>query len=139
VYKRQVLIFIVVTGALVLESRPHRHCWVECPDYDDDWGGVEAAHYCTKCGLIRLKTFSRTLTFYKFYREYLKSCGWGVMVGYDTVLAYSLPAAHRVCKPANMYGFLKTFNVVQQVKPEHLTLSDEELSRIYGRQNARTA
>ncbi len=69
----------------------------------------------------------------KYYREWLSSHGWGVMLSYDTVMAYSKNHASKD-KPFNMYAYEKTFECIEPVKEEHLHLNDEELSKLYGRQ-----
>lgn len=67
----------------------------------------------------------------KYYREWLSSCGWGVMLDYDSVMAYSKSDASKN-KSGNMYAYDKSFEHIIKVKDEHLQLNDEELSKIYG-------
>ncbi len=53
------------------------------------------------------------------------------MLGYDTIMATSKrkAAEHH---PVSMYAPDKSFELIQKVKKEHLHLSDEELSKLYG-------
>jgi hypothetical protein len=109
------------------------HDWVEDFDFDDDWGGVVNAYHCERCGLIKQIVHSdKAYKFRKYYREYLKSSGWGVMIGYDTVLADSMSDAKKAYIPLDMYGSVKEFSYIKAVGPKHLHLSDEKLSKIYG-------
>jgi hypothetical protein len=88
-------------------------------------------YYCTKCGLIKHLSLTGINHYYRqFYREYAKSFGWGVMIGYDTVIAESKKKAKRQI-PIGMYG--KDFDLVIPVKAEHLSLSDDSLHEIYTR------
>lgn len=67
----------------------------------------------------------------RYYREYLSCCGWAVMLGYDTIMATSKRKAAKH-HPVSMYAPDKSFELIQKVKKEHLHLSDEELSKLYG-------
>ncbi len=68
----------------------------------------------------------------RYYREYLSSWGSGVMLAYDTVMAYSVAEAS-IQKPAGgMYAYDESFECIEKVKKEHLDLNDHELSKIYG-------
>ncbi|MCK5613093.1 hypothetical protein KAR91_65070 [Candidatus Pacearchaeota archaeon] len=67
----------------------------------------------------------------RYYREWLAQCGWGVMIGYDTVMAKSDWDATKN-KPFDMYSYDKSFEFIGRVKKEHLNLTDLELSKIYG-------
>ena len=69
----------------------------------------------------------------KFYREWLSQCGWGVMLEYDTVFAKSEVDASKN-KPFGMYSYDKSFEHIIKVKKEHIHLSNEELSKVYGEQ-----
>lgn len=67
----------------------------------------------------------------KYYREWLSQCGWGVMLDYDTVMAYGKYDASK-SKPFGMYSHDKSFEHIQRVKKKHLDLLDHELSHLYG-------
>ncbi len=67
----------------------------------------------------------------RYYREWLASCGWGVMMAYDTIMAVNKRSA-RERKPISMYAYDKSFELIKKVKRKHLDLSDEDLSKIYG-------
>ena len=67
----------------------------------------------------------------RYYREWLKQCGWGVMLAYDTVMVSSKYQAEQK-KPSSMYAYDELFENVTKVKKKHLELSDHELSKIYG-------
>lgn len=69
----------------------------------------------------------------RYYREWMKQCGWGVMLGYDTVMANSKRQANKH-KLYGMYARDESFECIEKVKKEHLHLSDDELSKIYGEQ-----
>lgn len=68
----------------------------------------------------------------KYYREYMSQCGWGVMLGYDTIMATSKRKAAKH-HPTSMYASDKSFELITKVKKEHLHLSDEEVSKLYGK------
>ena len=68
----------------------------------------------------------------RYYREWLTSVGWGVMLNYDTVRASTKRAASKKNKPSSMYAYDRSFERVEKVKEEHLHLTDVELSNIYG-------
>ena len=70
--------------------------------------------------------------FKKYYREYLGTWGWGIMLAYDTVNATSYNDARS--KPQRFPYVEGDFESVTIVKDEHLGLTDEELSKIYGEQ-----
>lgn len=77
------------------------------------------------------KKAQKTLITRKYYREYMMQCGWGVMLGYDTVMAINPTQAWKM--PArSIYG--DGMEGVWPIKAEHLDLSDCELSRLYGHQ-----
>ena len=67
----------------------------------------------------------------RYYREYLSSWGYGVMMAYDTVMAYNVTEASNE-KPNGMYAYDQSFESIELVKKEHLELSDEKLSKLYG-------
>ena len=69
---------------------------------------------------------------YKYYREWLSSCGYGVMMKYDTIWAESKYMASIIMKPSDMYAYDKKFDSVTKVKEKDLELTDEELSKRYG-------
>jgi hypothetical protein len=67
----------------------------------------------------------------RFYREYLMQCGWGVMLGYDTVDAPNQKTAAQI-RPRGAYaskdkGYCEK---VIEIPQELLHLSDDELSKI---------
>ena len=68
----------------------------------------------------------------RYYREYLGAWGWGVMLAYDTVEAYSRSDART--KPQWSPYVRGDFELITPVKKEHLDMTDEELSKIYGQQ-----
>jgi len=68
----------------------------------------------------------------RYYREWMMECGWGVMLGFDSVMAGSEREA-RWMGARRMYGE-GTFEHIIKVKKKHLKLTDEELSKIYGEQ-----
>lgn len=108
------------------------HNWKPAPLFEDDWGGVDKSEYCTKCGVIRHTMLSgTTYKFYRFYREWLRDCGAGVMMEYDAVLAINRAQADSM-KPSGMYSYEKEFDSITKVKPGDLFLSELELSKIYG-------
>ncbi len=65
----------------------------------------------------------------RYYREYLMCCGWAVMLSFDTVMAKSKRKAGTL--PARQ-SYCNSFELITKVKKEHLELSDEELSKLYG-------
>lgn len=65
----------------------------------------------------------------RYYREYLSQWGWGVMVAYDTVTAKSKKEASKFPK---RQPYCDSFELITKVKKEHLELSDEKLSELYG-------
>ena len=75
----------------------------------------------------------------KYYREWLTCHGWGVMMGYDSVWATSVKEAAKD-EPADAYtcieyaerNYLGYYECVIKIEDEHLDLTDEELSKIYG-------
>ena len=68
-----------------------------------------------------------------YYREWLSCHGWGVMLSYDTIMAYSSGDAQR--HPAgNHYAIDNSFEFCYRVKKEHLHLNIEQLSELYGHQ-----
>lgn len=79
------------------------------------------------------KIFKSKKILKRYYREWLGSHGWGVMMDYDTVMAYSKDEA-RSNKPYNMYAYDKSFEYIGEVKSEHLHMTDQELSKLYGEQ-----
>jgi hypothetical protein len=66
----------------------------------------------------------------KYYIEYLKQCGWGVMLGYYTIIAKNRKDAQRNL-PSSIYG--SEVDSIIKVKKDHLHFTDEQLSKIYGR------
>jgi len=66
-----------------------------------------------------------------YYREWMSSYGWGVMLSYDVVAAYSKRDAKKH-KPFSMYSYDKLFETIEKVKKKHSHMTDEELSKIYG-------
>ena len=68
-----------------------------------------------------------------YYREWLSGCGWGVMLSYDTIMAYSSGDAQRH-PAANHYAIDKSFEFCYPVKKEHLHLDIEQLQELYGHQ-----
>lgn len=67
----------------------------------------------------------------KYYREWMMECGWGVMLGYDTVMAHSKWDA-RMMGAKQMYSDDNVFECITKVKKKHLKLTNDELSKIYG-------
>jgi len=117
------------------------HKWIRDSELEDEWG-MDASYYCKRCGLIKQITFSgNTYKLYRYYREWLKTAGWGVMIGYDTVFAKSVDE-FKNDKPENCYIYendIRTRNFkfgyylfVKIVEPKHLHKSNDELSKIYG-------
>lgn len=68
----------------------------------------------------------------RYYREWLSSWGWGVMMAYDTVMAYSKRQASEMNEKLSMYAYDRSFETVVKVKKEHLHMTNEQLSKIYG-------
>lgn len=67
----------------------------------------------------------------RYYREWLRGAGWGVMLAFDTIYASS--KCHAIAsKPYGMYSYNESFEYVKKVKRKHSHLSDIELSKIYG-------
>lgn len=67
----------------------------------------------------------------RYYREYLSCWGWGVMLAYDTMMAKNKKEASKF---PQRHPYCDSFELITEVKKEHLRLSDEELSKIYGEQ-----
>lgn len=66
----------------------------------------------------------------KYYREWLSTHGWGVMISYDTVMARSKREANSPV--SGMYAADQSFELIMRVPKKHLNMTDEELSKIYG-------
>lgn len=87
-------------------------------------------YYCIECGLIKLVSLTGINHYYRqYYREYAKSSGWGVMIGYDKIIATSKRNAKRQI-PNGMYG--RKFDLITPVKVEHLKLDEDSLANMYG-------
>lgn len=69
----------------------------------------------------------------KYYREFMQCCGWGVMLGFDTVYATSANKAW--CMPVRQGYGDRPMDGVYRVKDKDLDKTDVELSRIYGKQD----
>ena len=115
------------------------HSWKEDTAFDDDWGDVEKAYYCTKCGLIKQVTFGNVYKFRRYYREWIQCFGWGAMIGYDTIFALSLsdaikdrPAGSYTSNEAAKKSSLGHYIFVERVSAENLRLSNDELGKLYG-------
>ena len=65
----------------------------------------------------------------RYYREYLSCWGYGVMLGYDTVMAENKTEASKF---PQWCSYCDDFELITKVKKEHLHLSDDELSKLYG-------
>jgi hypothetical protein len=70
----------------------------------------------------------------KYYREWLVGWGYGVMLAYDTVMAYSPADAREKPVRWSHYSYHKDFETVEKVKKKHLNMTDAELSKIYGKE-----
>lgn len=66
----------------------------------------------------------------RYYREWLSSWGWGVMLSFDTVMAKNKKEASEPV--GGMYAYDQSFETIKKVEKKHLHLSDYELSKIYG-------
>jgi hypothetical protein len=80
-----------------------------------------------------LNLFKKEKPLKRYYREYTSECGWGVMEAYDTVWSKSKKEA--IQKPMrSRYGRDNeaALDYIIEVPKDQLSLSDEELSKIYG-------
>ena len=62
----------------------------------------------------------------------MMECGWGVMLGYDSVMAYSAWEAIQM-GAKQMYSDDNVFETIKKVRKKHQHLTDDELLKIYGK------
>jgi len=73
---------------------------------------------------------ARKTKVYRFYREYLACWGWGVMCKYDSVWAKN--SSHARTFPQSHEYIKGDYEGVWKVKREHLHMTDDQLSELYG-------